>query len=62
MRRSGLIRFFLNTNLTSLARYGQWKLMNFRYELWNEPDLHTYNILNYTLPGMIFFRFETQFV
>lgn len=34
-----------------LTRYGKWNLMNFRFELWNEPDLHTYNILNFTLIG-----------
>ncbi|XP_055313832.1 alpha-L-iduronidase [Sitodiplosis mosellana] len=32
-----------------LSRYGQIKLLNFRFELWNEPDLLTYNILNLTL-------------
>lgn len=26
-------------------------MLQFRFELWNEPDLHTYNILNYTLAG-----------
>ncbi|XP_031630457.1 alpha-L-iduronidase [Contarinia nasturtii] len=32
-----------------LTRYGQRTVLNFRFELWNEPDVLSYNILNYSL-------------
>lgn len=40
-----------NYLMSIAARYGQWNILNFRFELWNEPDLKTYNILNFTLTG-----------
>ncbi|XP_017077613.2 alpha-L-iduronidase [Drosophila eugracilis] len=31
-----------------IARHGSSRLVNWRYETWNEPDLHGYNKLNFT--------------
>ncbi|ALC39744.1 CG6201 [Drosophila busckii] len=31
-----------------LARHGAARLANWRYETWNEPDVHNYNRLNFT--------------
>lgn len=32
-------------------RYGTTNVEQWKFELWNEPDLHTYNILNFTFDG-----------
>lgn len=33
------------------ARYGNTVLSKWKFELWNEPDLNTYNILKFTFDG-----------
>ncbi|KAL5277584.1 IDUA family protein [Megaselia abdita] len=33
-----------------IDRYGPFKIRDWRFESWNEPDLTTYNKLNFTLP------------
>lgn len=32
--------------------FGAKKVLEWRFETWNEPDLRTYNKLNFTLEGL----------
>lgn len=40
-------------------RYGPNELKKWRFETWNEPDLKTYNLLNFSLPGKLLKSNET---
>lgn len=41
--------YFISENVYILERYGPLKVQNWQFESWNEPDLKTYNKLNFTL-------------
>lgn len=35
--------------------YGLKNVLQWKFETWNEPDLKSYNLLNFTLNGIFFY-------
>lgn len=40
-------------HIHTVVRYGANTLKTWHFETWNEPDLKTYNLLNFTITGMM---------
>lgn len=47
---TALTQQFLNFYIIS-DMFGAKKVLNWRFETWNEPDVLTYNKLNFSLEG-----------
>lgn len=46
-------RYVLEIIYRFLGLFGYSFVKKWRFETWNEPDLHLYNVLNFTVPGKI---------
>lgn len=47
-------------SFVAAGRYGAKKVMKWKFETWNEPDLRGYNRLNFTQKGLLSLQLDSS--